>query len=94
MIENKSLYDQIVDMCEHINTADMSETCKCVLFDEQIYKQIKVNGKVKTFADFQDTLPRDMRINCNRLQHFYERAYNFKSNHDYDPYKSLKGIHY
>ena len=84
MIEVKSKYDIAMDMISQIDQADISESAKCVLFDEQL----------SLLVDFQMSLPMDLKINSSKLQRIYERVYNFKMNHSYDPYKSLKGIHY
>jgi len=84
MIEVKSKYDIAMDMISQIDQADISESAKCVLFDEQL----------SLLVDLQMSLPMDLKINGQELQRIYERVYNFKMNHSYDPYKSLKGIHY
>ena len=84
MLENKSKFDLAMEMIKHIDQADMSESAKCVLFDEQL----------SLLVDLQMSLPISMKINSSKLQQTYERVFNFKINHSYDPYKTLKGIHY
>lgn len=84
MLETKSKFDIAMNMIDHIDKTDMSETCKCVLFDEQL----------SILVDFQMSLPVSMRMKSAKMQQIYERVYNFKINHSHDPYKTLKGIYY